>query len=531
MKLRINRSLRLALLASFALLHPHTQANTILMAEGVNASDISSSSRFYDTGKGSYGFGSGGGAVSAAKELYNQSGNFNFLGELEGRLVSTSTFEGRFANMTDDDMTCWAQASSNIIQYWHSYYGVFYNGSRDLPYGYTYDKSLLSDLDGTLSLRMNLQIMDNVKNVGGNLMRFAEWFLQGVDDAGYFKTTGQGGYWKSFFTEGDPVTFQSVSTLSDITNHLLPALGYTKNSSGTYTRTNKGLIAELSINRGEPGGHALTCYGVTLGSNGMVKSIYIADSDDKEYRLTELFVRYTNNRLELYRDAAFSQPYGWYVNEVKHLNTPEKLKSMLSQYENKSNALYWTGKSPDKIWHVNAQLNCDTLPGNDSAWKVSVNGTYYPIRNSANRSVVFNDTASGATSDNVVRIYPKGNGNVSALSFTNTKYYYALFGDNNNITAESITVSGGNAAQFNDLTLQTNNATVSNGWVTLASGAKWTGVATINSGGGLVLSEGRAALTTLTFESGSFLNVLSDSTLSAEWTEMKGPITLRYVAN
>ena len=223
MKLRLNLSLRKMLLLGMAVTSSlNAYADTTLMAEGVTPSNLIQSNRFYDTGKGSYGVDSSR-FSSELEQLYNQNDrSFDFLGDLSSRLdLSASSIEGLFGQLAKDGDTCWAQTAANLIQYWHSYYGVFYNGSRDLPYGYTYDKKYLEQLYGTLSLKLNLSISDNVNDVGGTLSSFSDWFMKGIDDK-HFYTSGQGGYWTSDYNGISSSRWVSIDSLSDLTSNLLP---------------------------------------------------------------------------------------------------------------------------------------------------------------------------------------------------------------------------------------------------------------------------------------------------------------------
>ena len=54
MKLRLNQTLRAAILSAMAAVVPYTYADTTLIAEGIDVDNVMNSTRFYDTGKGHY---------------------------------------------------------------------------------------------------------------------------------------------------------------------------------------------------------------------------------------------------------------------------------------------------------------------------------------------------------------------------------------------------------------------------------------------------------------------------------------------
>ena len=137
-----------------------SMADTTLIAEGINKDKLTSSTRFYDTGKGYY-FSWWDNSLywDDLKSLRSQKGSFSFLGDVYKRIPSgTNTLN--YHQITDDSQTCWAQVSMNLVEYWHSYYGVFCKDERELTYGYTYDKKYLSATGGTLSLKQNLVFLD-----------------------------------------------------------------------------------------------------------------------------------------------------------------------------------------------------------------------------------------------------------------------------------------------------------------------------------------------------------------------------------
>ena len=158
MKLHLPLSLRSALLACLALC-PVAYGSTYV-ATGVNKDNITSSNSFYDNGLGYYWLEAGAQPFIGAGQLWAQSGNTNFLGNLTGYIpAGTDTshvHSGLFSGLTADDNGAWYSATANVIQYWQGYYGVFSQKVDDMPYGYTYDSANQSILGGTQSLNVGM---------------------------------------------------------------------------------------------------------------------------------------------------------------------------------------------------------------------------------------------------------------------------------------------------------------------------------------------------------------------------------------
>ncbi|MDO5472182.1 MAG: hypothetical protein Q4F35_02495 [Akkermansia sp.] len=330
-----------------------------------------------------------------------------------------------------DSQMCWAHTASNMIQYWQSYYGVFYKGSTPLPYGSDYKRELYNIMNPSnspiITDPMRLQVMKALKNSGfpnsGNeVAAGTNWFFTWVDS--------QGGYYSDYFgaihsgqsnPDGQTATITAVNSLSTLKSALLPALGLTE-SNGTCRQTESGLIAHLNVTNGESP-HTLTCYGLTTHEDGSIKSLLIADSDDCRLpsyegttgstgssgtympRLTQLFVQAaTDGKLALYSDAAYSTPfisgYTYYISGVTQINTPEVLKNMLAEYSDTENeAQVWNGSS--STWDVKT-ADTNALPTEATGWDILVDGNnidsehrgYYHTYAADGRSVEFGDHAA-----------------------------------------------------------------------------------------------------------------------------------------
>ena len=533
MKLRLNLNLRKMLLACMAATVSLASgvADAAYLAEGVNYSSPTDSTRFYDTGKGYYFSWSIQYSFPELYELYKQKGGFQFLGDLYERMpANPANVQGHFKNLTDDSQTCWAQVSMNLVEYWHSYYGVFCKDSRELPYGYTYDRQYLDETGGTLSLKQNLIFLDTFSNTGDCLDSYLDWFMLGDDNPHFsnIEKTNQGGYWKDYFSE--TVWWASlskgawVSSLADFTKWLPSCLGFTK-TGNSYTLTSKGQLVYLGLSGDYGVGHGITCHGFELGSNGQVNILYVTNSDDLEYKLFKLYV---DESLRLYTNPACTEEwayagYSWYIDQVYAIDTPQVLKDMLAQYEDAENPLQWTGR---KIkWEMQDEsLIGQALPDESSGWQVAVDDEYYPIYNlDANRSVEFNDKASSG----VVSV--QGTVQAEQMLLSNNTLTYSFTGGA--IQADSMRVTGGGKSLLTNIKASGSNLDLLNGQLELGSGAQLEYTqGSVGSAGVLSLDGGSAAFTGLTFNSGATLELISSSTLVSSTLSAQNGVNFLFSA-
>jgi len=325
-----------------------------------------------------------------------------------------------------DTQMCWAHTASNMIQYWQSYYGVFYKGNfGELPYGSDYTRTLQSPMAGVSSttivdpMRLNVahKILNHYQyNDAGYVYDAINYYFTWVeDDGGYFSEyygsvrAGQSNY------DGQTSTVTEITSLSSFTNALLPALGISKNGN-TYTQTEAGLIAHLNISDGE-NSHTLTCYGMTLDTNGNVKTVVYADSDDNRLNtvyangrvpvLSTAYVSEENGNIYLYKKDATSGELvkiypsaNYYVGGVTQINTPEVLKNMLAEYSDTTGeAQVWNGAGSE--WGKQTATT-EALPTEATGWDINVNGSniaaehqgYYHTYATEGRAVLFDDHAA-----------------------------------------------------------------------------------------------------------------------------------------
>lgn len=330
-----------------------------------------------------------------------------------------------------DSKMCWAHTASNMIQYWQSYYGVFYKGDTALPYGSDYKRELYNVMNPSnspvITDPMRLNVMkalynSGFRNMGGEVATGTNWFFTWVDS--------KGGYYSDYFgsvhngqsnTTGQTATITGINSLSGLKTALLPALGITE-ANGNYTQTEAGLIAHLNVTDGS-NPHTLTCYGLTTNDDGSIKSVIIADSDDcrlQSYegttgstgtggtytpKLTQLYLQTdSTGKLILYSDESCNTPfisgYSYYVAGVTQINTPEVLQNMLTEYSDTANeAQVWNGGAAK--W-TTQQATTEELPTESTGWDVHVNGDnieekhhgYYHTYATEGRHVLFDDHAA-----------------------------------------------------------------------------------------------------------------------------------------
>lgn len=330
-----------------------------------------------------------------------------------------------------DSYMCWAHTASNMIQYWQSYYGVFYKGKSALPYGSDYQRTLYNVMNPSNSpvitdpMRINVMkalYNSGFSNMGGEVASGTNWFFTWVDS--------QGGYYSDYFgsvhsgqsnTNGQTATITGINSLSGLKTALLPALGITE-ANGSYTQTEAGLIAHLNVTDGT-NPHTLTCYGLTTHADGSIKSVIIADSDDCRLpsyegttgstgtagtytpKLTQLYLQTdSTGKLMLYTDESCNTPfisgYSYYVAGITQINTPEVLQNMLAEYSDTANeAQVWNGGATE--W-VSQQSSTEKLPNESTGWDVHVDGDnieeehkgYYHTYSTDGRSVRFDNHAA-----------------------------------------------------------------------------------------------------------------------------------------
>ena len=532
-------SLLLSLLATVAGITAASASETY-SADGVNLENILESTRFYDTGKGLY-WKQEGQPNLGAQELYKKTLSFEFLGELQSRIKGDVFLRSAFDNLVYDGNSCWYCVGANIIQYWESYYGVFYKGEAPLPYGYTYNTANLATLAGTQSLDLHMFFYDNWTqedrsgyDAGGDAEMAVEWFLatgkniregwarysqlvDGAADAGFFSEyfTESAAAREGYYMGGD------ASDLISATDFLQEAFGLNREGKQvTY-----GQIAYVGILNQLGQGHALTCYGFTTGVDGQLESLYLTNSDDKEYKVVQVYVGSDGQgHLHLYEDAAHTRDWDflgdkWNICDISYINTPTLLKEMYDEYTHAS--LTWTGARGTWSDRDAAEATTETLPGADSGWQVYAMDDFYDSYYQEGRKVAFTDMATQTD------VALQGKLATPELRLTNNTKAYSFTGSRGTtLRADDITKQGSADAAFHSVDITANTVDVDMGALILGQNARLTAqTGEVDDMGTLRLSGGSA-----TFTGG--LEIFSSGTLAvSSASQLTSTLTLAAGSN
>ncbi len=459
---------------------------TPIVAEGVDyqtildvskgTSRFDTSERFYDAGKGWYWVQKDAGGHDGIMIYLDYKGNFEFLEELYAYIPEEYssrqyTLNGAYnydamRNLTQDSDLCWAYSASNGIQYWQSYYGVFYKGTEKLAYGYTYsdtapwggDGDKRYWLAGTQYTEVSMAIYDTFQNYGGYSSRAHTWYLQGYTVARVKEGAKDGGYFKEYFGDSTCYASRDFGAYSDehiglLTDQLASALGYTKNETGEYERTVKGVIGQLDIITKNGGAHSISLYGMDVDENGHVCALYLADSDDFNLHLRKSNLVYMthNGRTAYYLITGEYSEYGKYdyITDVTWIQTPQVLQDMLAEYE--KNDLTWTGKA-DSWADTSSAATLEELPTEETGWAIKAGvGTdhedYYAAYYGNERGVRFDDSTANPT------VTLAENLTVPSMTVDNNQQAYCFMGNGQSITTEGFIKSGTQTAEFDGVTL------------------------------------------------------------------------------
>ncbi len=277
---------------------------------------------------------------------------------------------------SNDSLMCWLHASSNVIQYWQSYYGVFakpqagsyydYDASfntgfpessqaKPLPYGRigteapsSTDESQEPVPDGRrleVARDMYLSIPNpssQPRNTGGVFSWAAEWFFRGADK--WEKANGStmdlsaggsvpntGGYYANYFGKGQDLSYTTVYSdvqekVSDVHNTTTGnPFGSTDTAevkdlllkgfgveNGVQAESGK-IICLGTTNSYTGSGHVITCYGFTTDDDGNLKSVLVADNNGRINSINSILVELFV-KVEEYtgKDGAKTQQIGLY---------------------------------------------------------------------------------------------------------------------------------------------------------------------------------------------------------------------------
>ena len=461
-------------------------ASVTYLAPGVNWEQITASTRFYDVGKGAYYWYD---HLSTTEDLYNRTGDFSFMGKLGERYVHQPEFNpDAFKELIEDNFTCWYNAGSNAIQYWQDCYAPFFkrwDQRRDLPQGLTYDKDNLEALAGTQSLEVNMKFYDSWPDVGMPATDAFDWYLSGGNDG-----PAGGGFFREYYNGSDAgkecgiYNAQREVDMVKVTAGILESFGLERLADGSLQLVEQGLIPTLSAGN-NAAAHALTCYGFTLGADGMVNSLYIADSDDAKYRIEHIYLKVEetggDQRLLMFEDEECTRgwhtdgPFKWGITGIYHINTPDDLKTLYGKYHDPERPMEWTGET--EYWSTDTTLG----------WDVEIDGETYTSGYENGRITRFTDAA------HEFKIYVQGEVEAARMEVTNDDYDYKFMlhekEDGATLKIGKLNKSGGGALDFHDFAVTAESLLLNHGTISLNDGASLEIVDTVRVEGGSISSK------------------------------------------
>ena len=459
--------------------------STTYLAPGVDVQDITASTRFYDVGKGAFYWNS---HLTETEKLYNLTKDFSFMGELKKYVQQTHFSPEAFYGLEDDKNTCWYNAGSNAIQYWQDCYAPFYrreNQSGALPQGLTYTRDNLEVLAGTQSLRVNMAFYDTWDDLGGAATDAFDWYLSGNSEK-----PGSGGYFQEYSGYGSQAgsscgiySSPGVISMEKVTKGIFESFGLVRKDDGTLQPVEQGLIPTLSAGN-NAAAHALTCYGFTLDENGLVNSLYIADSDDAQYRIEQVYLKVEgtagNERLLMFEDEACTKGwhtdglFKWGITGIYHINTPDELKTLYDKYHDAERPMVWTGEN-FSTWATDTSLG----------WNVTIDSETYGSGFENGRIVQFTDKAE------VFDVTVEGELEAKSMQVTNSENNYSFMRGERETSLKlgSLEKSGTGALDFYGIAIAADTLILNQGTISLNDGASLEIVDTVRVEGGSIASK------------------------------------------
>lgn len=528
------------MLASTLLSGSLATAGTVYVADGINLDDYNKSERFFHSVKGPYA------DWRALQAKYEETGNLDFLGNLaqyvkpnaEGKIDLTD-YDCR-REFSEDTMMCWAHAAADAITYWQTYYGVFYKGDKELPYGLNYDRSLLGDTNNSEFTQVITDFVINWSDNGGNAMYAYEWYFNGGLPLGYpgdvevwsqLENKDSGGYGAGY---GVQMEWHSTEWIrghmsrGDILNMVADAFGYTKNGTD-WLLTEENRICSVGV--GGDIAHALTCLGFGTDDNGELEYLIFIDNDGMSSEgVTKVYLKKGQYYIDeeswlLYYDKACTRPYAGcsvVLETLEWIDTPDVLKAKYEAYNSADSVLVWNGKRTDGKW-VDGEYTLEKLPTEQSGWKIYAVDDYYNAYYRAERDVRFDDSAD-ATDVTVAGALKAGDWVVD-----NTAKTYSFTGDKGAaLTVDSFTKSGTEKVSLKGLSVTSVGAcTVSAGTLEVGDCTLAFDSASVAAGSTLSVTAPSTLRVTnaLTMASGATLNFVLGEAESAALLTFNGTFT------
>lgn len=447
-------------------------AGTVYVADGINLDDYNKSERFFHSVKGPYA------EWVALQAKYEATGNLDFLGNLAQYVkpnaagkIDLTDYDCR-REFSEDTMMCWAHAAADAITYWQTYYGVFYKGDKELPYGLNYDRSLLGDTNNSEFTQVITDFVINWSDDGGNAIYAYEWYFNGGLPQGYpvgdtsllseedapalkgnpalkgwsvLENKDSGGYGAGY---GVQMEWHSTEWIrghmsrGDILNMVADAFGYTKNGTD-WLLTEENRICSVGV--GGDIAHALTCLGFGTDDNGELEYLIFIDNDGLSSQgVTKVYLKKGQYYIDeeswlLYYDEACTRPYAGcsvILETLEWIDTPDALKDKYAAYNSPDAVQVWTGKREDGKW-VDGEYTLDKLPTEQSGWTIYAVDDYYNAYYRQKLDVRFDDSAE--TSE----VKVGGSFAVGDWVVDNSVNTYSFTGENGTaLTVDSFTKSG-----------------------------------------------------------------------------------------
>ena len=204
--------------------------------------------------------------------------------------------------------------------------------------------------------------------------------------------------------------------MDKVTSGIFESFGLERQADGALQLVEQGLIPTLTASDSLTD-CALTCYGFTLGGDGLVNSLYIADSGDAEYRIEHIYLKVEadskgNEHLLIFTDVACTKAWHsdgfskWGLTDICHINTPDELKELYNTLHDPATPMEWTGET--EYWSTDTTLG----------WNVKIGDGTYTSGYENGHPVLFTDAAYE------FRNYVKGDVNTPLMEVVNDEYDY-----------------------------------------------------------------------------------------------------------
>ncbi|MCQ2372204.1 MAG: hypothetical protein MJ058_09180, partial [Akkermansia sp.] len=313
-----------------------------------------------------------------------------------------------------------------------------------------------------------------------------DWYLSGNSEK-----PGTGGYFQEYYGYGIETgkecgiyNAQGVVDMGKVTSGILESFGLERHEGGTLQLVEQGLIPTLSAGNNSAA-HALTCYGFTLDEDGMVNSLYIADSDDAKYRIEHIYLKVEETggyqRLLMFEDEACTKGwhtdglFKWGITGIYHINTPDDLKTLYGKYHDPERPMEWNGET--EYWST------DTTCG----WNVEIDGETYGSGYENGRITRFTDKAEE------FKIYVQGKVVAARMEVTNDDHDYQFMlheeDDEATLKVGKLNKSGGGALDFYDFAVTAESLRLHRGAISLNDGASLEITDTVRVEGGSISSK------------------------------------------